>query len=82
MEAQRFPEDFDGIIAGAPVLDFTGTQIWGAWNAKALSLAPLSLENIELAPTPSMRDVMRSMDCAMAWKIPAPAMTLSMAFAM
>ena len=48
MEAQRFPEDFDGIIAGSPVLDFTGTQIWGAWNAKALSLAPLSLENIEL----------------------------------
>ena len=29
MAAQRFPEDFDGIIVGAPVLDFTNTQIWG-----------------------------------------------------
>ena len=27
MSAQRFPEDFDGIVAGAPVLDFTNTQI-------------------------------------------------------
>src|SRR5712692_9484861 len=24
MEAQRFPEDFDGVIAGAPAADFTG----------------------------------------------------------
>jgi feruloyl esterase len=29
MEAQRFPEDFDGIVVGAPVLDFTYTQMWG-----------------------------------------------------
>jgi hypothetical protein len=25
--AQRFPEDFDGIIVGAPVLDFSGTML-------------------------------------------------------
>ena len=25
MSAQRYPGDFDGIVAGAPVLDFTGT---------------------------------------------------------
>ena len=37
MEAQRFPLDFDGIVVGAPVLDFTGTMIWGIWNAEALS---------------------------------------------
>ena len=36
MEAQRFPEDFDGIIVGAPVLNFSGTLISKIWNAKAL----------------------------------------------
>ena len=46
MSAQRFPADFDGVIAGAPVLNFTDIQIWGAWNAKALLEAPLSLEKI------------------------------------
>jgi feruloyl esterase len=25
--AQRFPDDFDGIVAGAPVLDFSGTMV-------------------------------------------------------
>ena len=48
MEAQRFPKDFDGILVGAPVLDFTGTQISGAWNAKALAEAPISLAKIGL----------------------------------
>jgi feruloyl esterase len=36
MEAQRFPNDFDGIISGAPALDYTGlvaTSI--AWNTQA-----------------------------------------------
>ncbi|KAH7304732.1 tannase and feruloyl esterase [Stachybotrys elegans] len=31
MEAQRFPEDFDGIVAGAPAFDFTGLQASSAW---------------------------------------------------
>ena len=47
MAAQRFPKDFDGILVGAPVLDFTGTQIWGAWNALALADAPLTLSEME-----------------------------------
>lgn len=47
MAAQRFPRDFDGIVVGAPVLNFTDTQIWGAWNARALDEAPISLEKIE-----------------------------------
>jgi len=46
MSAQRFPGDFDGIIAGAPVLNFSGTMIWNLWNAKALAKAPLSLEKM------------------------------------
>ena len=48
MSAQRFPDDFDGVIVGAPVLNFTDTQIWGAWNAKALLEAPLSLAKIAI----------------------------------
>ncbi len=46
MAAQRFPKDFDGIVVGAPVLNFTDTQIWGAWNAQALREAPISLPKI------------------------------------
>ncbi len=42
MAAQRYPGDFDGILAGAPVLDLTNTQIWGVWNARALLKAPIS----------------------------------------
>ena len=46
MSAQRFPEDFDGIVAGAPVLDFTNTQIGGVWFSRALRENPVSLEKI------------------------------------
>ena len=46
MAAQRHPGDFDGILAGAPVLDFTGTQLWGVWNAQALAKAPISIRQL------------------------------------
>jgi len=36
-EAQLFPMDFDGIVAGAPGFSFTGHLIAGIWNAMALS---------------------------------------------
>jgi hypothetical protein len=36
IEAQRFPEDFDGIIANAPWLDQTGFTIGAMWNQKAI----------------------------------------------
>ena len=36
MSAQRFPGDFDGILAGAPVLNFTDTQIASVWISQAL----------------------------------------------
>ena len=40
MEAQRFPEDYDGIVSGAPVNYFVGThaaQLWMALAAKQAS---------------------------------------------
>jgi len=37
MEAQRFPEDYDGIIAGAPAYDWTGLFTDFVWNARALA---------------------------------------------
>jgi hypothetical protein len=39
--AQRFPEDFDGIVAGAPVLNFSGTMTSFACTAQALRTAPV-----------------------------------------
>ena len=36
LEATRFPDDYDGIISGAPWLDPVGTSLWSLKNAKAL----------------------------------------------
>jgi feruloyl esterase len=46
--AQRFPDDFDGIICGAPVLNFTGTMIGYAKMAQALAAAPISYAKLRL----------------------------------
>src|SRR5882672_10634772 len=48
MSAQRFPADFDGIVAGAPVLNFTDTIVTALWNARALSEAPLTLDTLKI----------------------------------
>lgn len=48
MSAQRFPEDFDGIVVGAPVLDFTGTMVNYIAMARALEAAPVPLEKLKL----------------------------------
>ena len=38
MEAQRFPHDFDGLMASAPVYDYTGRNTYAAaWFAQAFS---------------------------------------------
>lgn len=39
-EAQRFPEDYDGIIAGAPVYSWTDEMVDQAWNVRALRQIP------------------------------------------
>jgi hypothetical protein len=43
MEAQRFPDDFDGIVSGAPVYDWTRVLSAGIKNAQAAFPDPASL---------------------------------------
>jgi feruloyl esterase len=37
MEAQRFPDDFDGILLSAPTYNISRIHMWGIWKAKAFS---------------------------------------------
>lgn len=46
--AQRFPEDFDGIISGAPILDFTGMIARFSCTADALAAAPIPAAKLPL----------------------------------
>jgi feruloyl esterase len=48
IEAQRFPEDFDGIVANAPWVDQTGFTIGAMWNQKALNAAPVTPAKLAL----------------------------------
>ena len=52
MEAQRYPEDYDGIVSGAPVFDFTHLHIGQLWTAHATLKVPgavLTREDLTLA---------------------------------
>ena len=40
MEAQRYPEDFDGYVVGDPVLDLSGLMMKGLWNQLAVATGP------------------------------------------
>ena len=51
ISAQRFPDDFDGIIVGAPVLDFSGTMLYYARVNQALRSAPALHEKMALVAT-------------------------------
>lgn len=48
IEAQRFPDDFDGVVANAPWTDQTGFTIGAMWNHRAVTEAPLSSEKMAL----------------------------------
>ncbi len=42
LEAQRYPDDFDGIVANAPWVDQTGFTIGAIWNNQALASVTLT----------------------------------------
>ncbi|HMB73166.1 MAG TPA: tannase/feruloyl esterase family alpha/beta hydrolase [Gammaproteobacteria bacterium] len=48
IEAQRFPEDFDGIVANAPWVDQTGFTVGAIWNHRALTEAPVTAGKMAL----------------------------------
>ncbi|MGC4050121.1 MAG: tannase/feruloyl esterase family alpha/beta hydrolase [Paludibaculum sp.] len=50
MEAQRYPEDFDGIIAGAPANDWSNHFAGFVWNEQALTKSPESAIPAEKLP--------------------------------
>ena len=48
LEAQRFPDDFDGIVANAPWVDQTGFMVGAVWNQKAVTESPVSPAKLPL----------------------------------
>ena len=48
LEAERYPKDFDGIVANAPWINQTGFTIGALWNQRALTEAPVSAAKIAL----------------------------------
>lgn len=48
IEAQRYPEDFDGLIVNAPWVSQTGFTIGALWNQKAVTGAGLTAEKLAL----------------------------------
>jgi hypothetical protein len=50
MEAQRYPEDYDGIIAGAPANYWTHLLAGSIWNTQALAVDPASYISAKKLP--------------------------------
>ncbi len=48
IEAQRYPEDFDGIVANAPWVDQTGFTIGAIWNQRAFAETHVSTDKLAL----------------------------------
>jgi feruloyl esterase len=55
IEAQRFPDDFDGIVANAPWVEQTGFTVGALWNQRALADNPLSAGKLALVAEHAMR---------------------------
>ena len=54
IEAQRYPGDFDGIVANAPWLDQTGFMVGAIWNQRAVMRNPLSPDKLALVAQRAM----------------------------
>jgi feruloyl esterase len=50
MEAQRYPDDYDGILAGAPAHNWTALLATAVWDTRALTLDPASFIPPEKIP--------------------------------
>ena len=48
ISAQRFPQDFDGIVAGAPVLNFVDSVVQSLWNGQVLVETPVPVAKMKL----------------------------------
>ena len=48
IEAQRYPDDFDGIVANAPWVDQTGFTIGAIWNQQAFAETHVSADKLAL----------------------------------
>src|SRR5437879_3509449 len=59
MEAQRFPEDYDGILAGAPANFWTHLLTSALWDAQATTL-----DESSYIPSPKLPAIARSVDAA------------------
>jgi feruloyl esterase len=58
MEAQRYPNDFNGIVAGDPANNWTHLLAGAAWNYQALTATPASflpLEKLKLAEAEAVK---------------------------
>ncbi len=54
LEAQRYPDDFDGIVANAPWVDQTGFTLGAVWNQQAITATPLPTAKLQLVAAAAM----------------------------
>ncbi len=47
-EAQRFPDDFDGIVSGAPLVSSWSNAVLRTWNVQAARAGGLSVEKLSI----------------------------------
>jgi hypothetical protein len=55
LEAQRYPADFDGIVANAPWVDQTGFTIGAIWNQRAFAETHVSPDKLALVADRAMQ---------------------------